>query len=81
MNQLYVVYDRVAEESWPVFEQRTDAAALRAFGMAIVQQKASAEDFQLLRVGCIDHHTNVLVVASPPVEVIASVGEMEEDDE
>lgn len=50
MTQLYVVYDRTAEEAGPIFQAKNDAVASRAF-QQLVNQQEYPEDFRLMHVG------------------------------
>jgi len=59
MKKLYVIYDKVAEESGPIFEAKNDGTALRNYN--IFMQKTSPDnlaDYELYCVGEIDHETN-----------------------
>lgn len=54
--KLYTIFDRVAEESGPVFEAKNDGVALRKFqALALNTEGAQPDDFKLLSVGEIDH--------------------------
>lgn len=59
--QIYVIYDRVAMESGPIFEARNDGVAFRQYSAVVQRAKgANAEEYQLLKLGEIDHDTNVI---------------------
>lgn len=72
VNQVYVIYDRTAEESGPVFEAKNDGVALRNFQM-MVKDKPFSEDYVLLHIGEIDHGTSVMRGTLDPREVIPTV--------
>lgn len=59
ISKLYVIQDRVAEESGPIFESKNDAVAHRNF-TKIIQTSTNPDDFKLIHVGEIDHDTNVI---------------------
>lgn len=67
-NGLYVVYDKVACESGPVFEAKNDAVAIRHFGLCMAKCSDTTE-FKLLKVAEIDHDTNVIVGSLIPDEI------------
>lgn len=57
--KLYVIIDKVAQESGPIFEAKNDACALRKYSMFMQQQElADQNDYKLVTVGEIDHETN-----------------------
>ncbi len=52
---LYVVYDKLAEESGPVFEAKNDQVARRAYNQILGQNKVnSADEYALYKVGEIE---------------------------
>jgi len=67
-RKLYVIYDRVAMESGPIFEAKNDGIARRQFENAMENQRYAHEQ-ALLRVGEINHETNLVVGEIPAVEV------------
>nr|WAE43840.1 MAG: nonstructural protein [Microviridae sp.] len=58
-QNLYVIYDCVAQESGQVFEARNDGVALRAYGQAMTNC-SNPPDHTLLLVGNIEHDTGVI---------------------
>lgn len=67
---LYVIFDRVAEESGPIFEAKNDGTAARAARDLVASAKgAKAHEFQLLKLGTIDHETNAITTLGVPVDV------------
>jgi hypothetical protein len=56
-TNLYVIYDKVALESGPIFEAKNDGVAFRRYN-AILQESDHPDDFQLLKVGLFDHDNN-----------------------
>lgn len=82
INQLYVIYDRVAMESGPVFEAKNDGVALRNF-QKFMEGKPYPDDFVLMHTGEIDHETNVISGDLMGREVTPTVGmvdQLEEDE-
>jgi hypothetical protein len=60
--RLYVVYDRLAEESGPPWTAPTDAAAARAFARGYFDAKAgNPDEYWLFFVGELEQHDMVLV--------------------
>lgn len=54
--RLYAIYDRVAEEAGPVFEQKNHGTARRAFQRYLSDHPQSVpDDFDLLWLGEVDH--------------------------
>ena len=73
---LYVVFDRMAQESGPVFEAKNDPVAARQTRALIAQAPgANILEFQLLKLGTIDHETNAIEALGAPLDVTFSVAE------
>lgn len=70
---LYVIYDRVAEESGPVYEAKNDGVASRMYAEFLRKITARPEDYLLLRVGTIDHRTSLVTGEPVPVETVPAV--------
>nr|QJB20380.1 MAG: nonstructural protein [Microvirus sp.] len=67
---MYVIYDRLALESGPIFEAKNDAVAGRKYLSALTDVLAGRDgEYRLLRVGSMDHDTQKLVLEDPPIEV------------
>lgn len=73
ISKIYVVYDRVAEESGPVFEAKNDGVAIRQYLHLIKTKNMVPADFNLLHVGEIDHDVSVITANPAPIEVILNV--------
>jgi uncharacterized protein YehS (DUF1456 family) len=75
LMNMYVVYDRVAKESGPVFEAKNDDVALRKLRHEFESAKVDIQDdMKLYRVGIIDHEINTIVtVETDPVEIYESL--------
>lgn len=74
---LYVIYDRVAQESGPVFEAKNDGIAVRQMRNVLSENPASKPlEYQLLNVGTIDHETNVITPIGTPLDVSFSLEEV-----
>ena len=70
MWNLYAVYDRVAEESGPIFDAKNDGTAARAARDLVMNAKgARPHEYQLLKLGTIDHEKNVLTALPAPLDV------------
>lgn len=67
---LYTVYDRIAEESGPVFEAKNDGVAMRMFLTIKSKTDNLQDDYKLLRLGSIDHQTSMITVSQVPIEVV-----------
>ena len=67
-TEIYVIYDKVAQESGPIFEAKNEAVAQRQF-VRVVGQAPDPDDFRLLRIGVMEHDTSVVTLEVPPVEV------------
>lgn len=63
---LYVVYDRIAEESGPVYEAKNDGVAVRKYLQMLEKSAVRLSDYQLLCVGSIDHESNKLTAFDSP---------------
>lgn len=73
---LYVIHDRVAQESGPVFEAKNDAVAVRNMRNTLLENQAAKPlEFALLRVGTINHETSVITPLGVPVDVSFSITE------
>lgn len=53
---LYVIYDKVAEESGPVFEARNHGTALRG-ALKSVNEQVDLKEYKLLHIGYINKDT------------------------
>lgn len=69
---VYTIFDRLAGESGPLFEAKNDAVARRNFDR-LLEKAGRADEYQLLRLGTVDHDTSKLEVYEIPVEVRAEV--------
>ena len=61
---LYVIYDRLACESGPVFEAKNDSLASRAAMQMLRDQNIN--EFKMLKIGWIDHEINIVNPVNPP---------------
>lgn len=59
---LYVVWDRLAQSSGFVFESSNDLTAIRSISKQVIDDK---DDFDILRIGEIDHRNNKITPLSP----------------
>lgn len=57
---LYVVMDNVMNESGMIFEAKNDEVAKRQYSIIVQGPHMNQNDFELLRLGRIDHDTNTI---------------------
>lgn len=82
-RNLYVIYDRVAEESGPIFEAQNDGIANRRFQALLAEQTHEwfdALDFLLFHLGDIDKTTNI-IYPLPPREVHIKISLLDEEND
>jgi len=65
---LYTIYDKVAQETGPLFEAKSDAVASRS-ARNLLSEVQNVDDFKLLRVGYSDKTTGKITVEPVPVEI------------
>lgn len=87
-TRLYVVYDRVAQESGPVFEAKNNGVARRQFVNMLNQERAlNKDDYELICVAVMDHSINVvepepfpeLIMRGFDEEAVLKIGEDENE--
>lgn len=66
---LYTVYDRLAQESGPVFEAKNDAVAMRGF-RKMLGDSINPEEYRLLKIGKINHCNQELTPIYPSEEIL-----------
>lgn len=69
-SMLYVVFDKVAQESGPIFEAKNDGVAIRQFTQLMEKNPIDRQEFALLCLGEIDHGTNEIMPTVPPREIL-----------
>lgn len=74
---LYVIFDKVAEESGQIFEAKNDGVARRSMLKEWDKRGVSLSEFKLLRLGTIDHETCRVQVDEIPEEVSLEFGKAE----
>lgn len=74
--QVYTIRDRLAKESGPVFESKNNNTALRFYRSGLAAQKLPESEYELYRIGAIDHETDRFVVLDQPELIV--VGEINE---
>lgn len=57
--KLYVIQDKIAEESGPIFEAKNDGVAFRKYQKTI-NEVGNSDEYALYCVGEIDHENNVI---------------------
>ena len=65
---LYTIYDKVAQETGPLFEAKSDAVASRS-ARNLLSEVQNVDDFKLLRVGYSDKTTGKITCEVTPVEI------------
>lgn len=68
VSRVYVVFDRLATESGPLFEAKNDAVARRQYDQ-LLSKVGRPDEYQLLCLGLMDHDVNRLSVFDLPQEV------------
>lgn len=74
---LYCIYDRVAEESGPLFESKNDLMALRMYNG--VNLPGNPEDFELLKLGVYHHCPVSIKPLNAPIKVVSGTSVIEDD--
>ena len=64
-NQLYVVYDSVAQRYMQVYAFASEAQANRSLPLALVDKFHSLSDYELCHIGSIDVETGVVKTSAP----------------
>lgn len=77
--RLYTIYDRLAEESGPLFEAKNDLIAWRMF--LGVQMPGNREDYKLLSLGIYHHDPVHIELFTTPIEVSDGKGGVEDGNE
>lgn len=65
--KLYVIYDKVAEKSGPIFHGDNDAVAIRGYNRLVNNGEIEPEDYQLMCVGVYDEKTMDIQTCIPHV--------------
>lgn len=72
--KLYVIRDKVAEESGPVFEAKNDGVAWRKYQELLSQSQFSG-DYELRYIGSVDHDGDYVTGTNHPEVVEISLNE------
>lgn len=73
---LYTIYDKIAEESGPIFSAVNDGIALRSYKNLVEKEGISINEFDLVHVAQYDHRTMRLDPCDPRIlSVIISTDE------
>ncbi|QCS36896.1 nonstructural protein [Tortoise microvirus 21] len=75
-NNVYAIYDRVAEESGPLFEAKNDLMAWRMVLGA--KLNIAFSEIKLLKLGTYSHDPVYLTSFSEPIEVVKTDVNVEE---
>lgn len=65
---LYVVYDKLAEESGPIFEAKNHQVARRKHEQ-LMERTGRPDEYQLLYLGCINHADQTMELCQLPEDV------------
>lgn len=71
--KVYTIYDKVAEESGPVFCAVNDGVALRNFKAMLQQQNVSIYEYKLYCLGSYDAKTMIIMPTDPREVVLVEV--------
>ena len=74
--KLYVIYDKVAEKSGPIFHGDNDAVAIRGYNRLVNNGEIEPEDYQLVCVGEYDDRTMDIQTCLPHVVEVALVSQL-----
>jgi len=66
---LYVIFDKIAKESGPIFEAKNDGVALRNYRSLLEKEKINQNEYSLHLLGRYEHST-MSVFIHDQVEVI-----------
>lgn len=77
-RNIYVVYDKVAQESGPIFEATTDGAALRSFHKLTTGPDIDQSEFELYKLGVVNHTNNELSALGEPEKIIVKMDIVED---
>lgn len=69
--KLYVIYDKIAEKSGPIFHADNDAVAIRGYNRLVNNGEIEPEDYQLMCVGEYDDRTMDIQTCLPCVVEVA----------
>lgn len=58
-TNLYVVFDKIAEECGPIFQAKNDGIACRQF-VQLMDKNPSKDEFKLICIGSMDHESILL---------------------
>lgn len=67
--RIYTVYDKIAEESGPLFIQKSDSTARRAFRSMIKDEKLRREEYELRYLGDYDTEKSVIQARKTPYTI------------
>lgn len=58
---MYVLFDKIAQESGPIFEAKNDGVAIRNYkGFLSSKESLFDNEFELVKIGEIDKETNII---------------------
>lgn len=70
---VYTIYDRLAEQSGPLFEAPNSAVANRQYKNLVMSSKVSPDEYRVLHIGDIDHDTSIITAYAVPEDVTIEV--------
>lgn len=68
INQIYTIYDRVAEETSPLVEAKNDSIAIRQWNHVMADNPNSGQ-YDLLCIGSMDTETVKLTAYEKPIQI------------
>lgn len=69
-TRLYVIRDRVAEDSGPIFQAVNDGVAIRSYRAFMAQSPVEKDEYMLLCVGTFDSSITKLNAFDIPIQVV-----------
>lgn len=68
---IYTIYDKIAQESGPIFESKNDLTAARAFH-GTIPPTTNKSEFSLLCVGSVSHEPVKIIAFETPREIVVN---------
>ena len=69
IQEIYVIYDKIAEDCGPIMNIKNEGVALRAFRYSVAQADGADSEFGLYKLGTIDSSTMEVKLEKTPVQV------------
>lgn len=78
---VYCMYDKTAEEAWPLFESVNDGTAMRAYNIQMQKDRLDYEEIKLFRVAEMDRESMRFMVLAEPEMLEPSLSMVEQLEE